>query len=254
MIIEIHPYDGSQNNVGLANKLRTIISFAYHCDTNNYKLKIVWDYFYNMFPHILDDKLFTNDNSDIKYGPPLFYPIGECNSCYGGSNVEASIDYYSKCFPFQKYFNKLIPKSSIYDLIVSNENHINNFFGVHLRLGDWISFAKENNLFLPSLDDYIKKIDILLEENNGFYFTSDDIHSYSVMKNRYGSKVFYIENKNLNRMDSSNFDFAYIDMVLLSKTKFILGNTHSTFSYHSARINNIPLYSYDGKEWLQVVG
>jgi hypothetical protein len=37
-------------------------------------------------------------------------------------------------------------------------------------------------------------------------------------------------------------------LVLLSKTKFILGNRFSTFSYHAARIQNKKLITCDDEE------
>jgi hypothetical protein len=248
MIIEIHPYASTQNNVGLCNKLRTIISYLYYCDINNYKLKVVWDYFYSLFPTILDNSLFTMEQSNISYGPPLFYPLGECNNCEGGCNCDISVDYYSKTFPFEKYFNMLIHNHEIKQTIDSFQN-LEHLFGVHIRQTDYIDFSKSNKLFLPTVDDYIKKIDLLLEENDSFYFTTDEPATYKTIKDRYGSKVFYIENKELNRNNVKCFDYAYIDCVLLSKTKFILGNANSSFSYLSSKISNKKLLAYNGHEW-----
>lgn len=249
MIIEIHPYDVNQNNVGLANKLRVIISFAHYCNSLGYKLKVNWDYFYDLFPNILNTNLFTNTDGDVKYGPPLYYPLGQCNNCIGGCQCSHDVDYYSSTFPFEYYFNMLVPKESITNAVNSIGDNIKDYFGVHLRLTDWINYSHQNKLYLPSLEDYIKRIDILLETNRGFYFTSDEIETYSKIKNRYSSKVLCLENKILNRTDPKNFDFAYIDMKILSKTKFIIGNSESTFSFHAARISKIPLHVYNGHSW-----
>ena len=241
-ILEIHPYDGRQSNVGLANKLRAIISSIKYCEDNNYKLNVYWDTFYLLFPYILNDELFTRDAGTIIVNP-LFYAIGEENNKYGGFNGEANVDYYSTSFPFAQIFKKLIPAQSIQNKIelYTKTFDIENGFGVHLRLGDFISFSKINNLYLPTIDDYFKKIDSIIDETSHFYFTSDDSDSYLSMKTRYGNKVHYIENKNINRMDDNNFYDAYIDLILLSKTKFILGNNFSTFSQHAARIEQKKL-------------
>ena len=117
MIIEICPYDCAQFDVGLCNKLRTIISFCDYCEKNGFKLKVRWDYFYNLFPNILDNSLFTDKPSDIVYGPPLYYPLGECNNCEGGCKCDIDVDYYSSSFTFKKYFDMLIPNNDIQNKI-----------------------------------------------------------------------------------------------------------------------------------------
>lgn len=241
-ILEIHPYDGQQHNVGLANKLRAIISSIKYCEDNNYKLNVHWDMFYKLFPYIINNELFTNERGNLKV-KPMFYPIGQENNKYGGFPGHDDVNYYSKEFPFDRIFKSLIPTESIQTLIKNHsvECTIENCFGVHARRGDWIEFSKGCNYYIPSIDDYFKKIDEMLEKYNSFYFTSDDYEWYSHMKQRYNKKVYFIENKNLNRNDNNNFYDAYLDLILLSKTKTILGNKHSTFSYHASRIGNIPL-------------
>jgi hypothetical protein len=242
IVLEIHPYDGNQCNVGLANKLRAIISSIVYCQNNNYKLNVVWDLFYQLFPHIFSNDLFTKNPGNVVVNP-MFYPIGEQNNKYGGFPGDETVDYYSKTFPFQKIFKSLIPSENITNKLefYSKEFNIEECFGVHLRLGDFIKYSQENNYYLPTYEDYINKIDNLCESNNLFYFTSDDETSYLNIKNRYGNRVYFIENKNLNRKDENNFYDAYIDLKLLSKTKFILGNKFSTFSYHAARIGDKDL-------------
>jgi hypothetical protein len=241
-ILEIHPYDGEQYNVGLANKLRAIISSIKYCEDNNFKLNVQWDMFYKLFPHVMNNELFTNEYGNLKVYP-MFYPIGEENNKYGGFPGNCSVNYYSNEFPFQRIFKSLIPTQSLKNSIqvYLNEYNFKNCFGVHLRLEDFVEFSIKNNFYLPSIEDYFKQIDKFLDNHVCFYFTSDNKESYSKMKNRYASKVIFIENKNLNRRDSNSFYDAYMDLVLLSETKFILGNQYSTFSYHASRINSIPL-------------
>ena len=242
MIIEIHPYEGPQWNVGLCNKLRAIISSIKYCEDNDYKLNIYWDMFYELFPNILDNELFTREPGDIIVNP-LFYPIGQENNKRGGFPGNSDVKYYSKDFPFKRIFNMLKPEQKIIDKIqyYSTKFKIEQAIGVHLRLGDFSNYSKENNLYLPSIDDYCFKLDTMLNENDYFYFTSDDENSYIKMKQRYSKNVLFIENKNLNRSDNNNFIDAYLDINLLSKCKIILGNPNSTFSYHAARIGDKSL-------------
>ena len=56
--------------------------------------------------------------------------------------------------------------------------------------------------------------------------------------NRFKNRCKVRKNKTHLRDD---FDDAYIDLVLLSKTKFVLGTHESTFSHHAARIGNKEL-------------
>jgi hypothetical protein len=241
-ILEIYPYDGPQHHPGLCNKLRAIVSSIKYCEDKNYNLNINWDMFYNLFPEILSNNFYTRKNGDIVI-KPIIYPIGENNNSYGGFPGDETVDYYSKNFPFQKIFNSLIPSENITNKIdfYSKQFNIEECFGVHLRLGDFIQYSQASNFYSPSYQDYVDKIDTICDKYNFFYFTSDDHDSYVKIKNRYGNKVYFIQNKNLNRNDENNFYDAYIDLILLSKTKFIFGNKFSTFSYHAARIGNIDL-------------
>lgn len=250
MILEIHPYIRTQSWPGLANKLRAIISSMEYCRSNNFKLNVIWDYFYVLFPTILNNPIFTQEKGNRIVGP-LYYPIGEENNKEGGFPGDANVNYYDKFFPFCELFNMLIPNDNIKQKIefFDLKNELINGFGVHLRLTDFQQYSQHNNLYYPTLEDYTNKIDVLLNEQNQFYFTSDDIESYHKIKNRYGSKAIIFENKITNRNLNDNFDYAYIDMILLSKTKFVIGNVHSTFSYHAARIKNLTLHYYDGNEW-----
>lgn len=250
MILEIHPYIGRQSWPGFANKLRAIISSMEYCRQNNFKLNVVWDYFYTLFPSILNNPLFTKEPGKIIVGP-LYYPIGEQNNKEGAFPGDADVKYYDASFPFSELFDMLIPNEDLKEKIQSfdKQNNVTNAFGVHLRLTDFKNYSRENNLYLPTLDDYISKIDELLNHENIFYFTSDDIDSYTAIKKRYSSKAIILENKNTDRNSDTNFDYAYIDMVLLSKTKFMIGNEHSSFSYHAARINNLLLHFFNGIEW-----
>jgi len=243
VIIEIHPYDVNEFEAGLGNKLRTIFSFCNYCEINGFKLKIKWNYFYKLFPNILDNPLFTDKSPDIIYGPPLFYPLGECNNCHGGCKCDIDVNYYSPTFPIKKYFDMLIPNNNILNKIEELKNKINisECFGVHIRENDFINWSKVNKLKIPTDNEYIKNIKEYLKYTDFFYFTTDNPEKYSVYSNIFGSCCKYWSDKNLDRTSNENFIDAYIDMVFLSKTKFIIANKNSTFSQLSSRINNIPL-------------
>lgn len=253
MLIEIHPYDGHVMNLGLANRLRVIISFLNYCETNNYQLKIAWPDFYRLFPNTLNNPLFGNvfTKADKIFNSPLYFPLGQCNDCLGGCKCDIDVNYYSKQFPFLKYFNMLEPNTEIQTILneASQITEIKNGFGVHFRDDDFESNNRTNKI---TIGNYIEKIDKQLETDEFFYFTTDNKNLYNVLKQRYGNRCRTFEQKCLDRSDPKNFEYAYIDMVLLSKTKYILGTYLSTFSEHAARIGCKELYLYHHNDWERI--
>lgn len=243
MILQVQPH------CGLANRLRAIISSMEYCRINNFKLNIFWDYFYILFPDILKNSIFTAEKADRFIGP-LCFPIVDKHNNFAdlpGNTVE----YYTNCFPFSELFQMLIPNHKISKIIntIDQENNLKEGFGVHFRSTDFPVFCSMNKFYYTTLQDYVNKIDDLLNTENSFYFSSCDHHAHQKIKNRYGSRAIIVESKNTNTNENEHYDYGYIDMVLLSKTKFILGNDYSTFSHHASLINNTALYCYNGVNW-----
>ena len=86
---------------------------------------------------------------------------------------------------------------------------------------------------------FMKKMDEILEMNpNQMFFLCTDIkENYDAFISRYGEKICYVKRSLYNR-SKEQIQSALIDMILLSRTKYILGSSWSSFTEIAASIGN----------------
>ena len=105
--------------------------------------------------------------------------------------------------------------------------------GIHIRRKDWRS--------QKAMEYYFKNMDKLSKKNKGssFFVCSDDAESLQAMRERYGN-VHYYPTRSLHRGSPEAIEDALIELLLLSKTIFLLGTPGSSFSSMAQVIGGMP--------------
>ena len=107
--------------------------------------------------------------------------------------------------------------------------------GVHIRRTDHVQAIQNSPIEL-----FVKKMDELLDQCDGFYLATDDTSVKAEMRQRYGSKIVTYD-CNLKRDSKQGIIDAFIDLYMLGSCERIIGSSGSTFSKVAAMLNNIPI-------------
>ena len=112
-----------------------------------------------------------------------------------------------------------------------------NCIGVHIRRTD--HEPAKGSL----TDDFISKMQTLLEEDNSLYFylATDDWSEQEKLISIFGKHIITQKEKVLTRSTEQGMHSSLIDFLCLSKTRYILGSYSSMFSAFSAKLGDIPL-------------
>ncbi len=88
---------------------------------------------------------------------------------------------------------------------------------------------------------FIKKMHAILKKDPEakFYLATDEAESYALMNENFKDKLMYVEREVFDRSTEQQ-KFALIDIILLSKTKRMLGSNWSSFSEIAHRIGEMP--------------
>lgn len=110
--------------------------------------------------------------------------------------------------------------------------------GVHIRRTDHKPATEES---LTS--SFVARIRAILEENPGylFYVSTDDLTEQETLIQQFGEHIIFQKGKVLSRSSQEGMESAVIDMLCLSRTKYILGSYSSIFSRFSAEYGNVEL-------------
>jgi hypothetical protein len=170
---------------------------------------------------------------------------------YSAYEIKSKISNYKK----QTQIIKELPiKKSLQSIIDSYD--VSNMIGVHVRMEggvgyDDLSYEVPANWSSDNLDKlrfwrgkshyryFIKKMDeILLDNpNQEFFLCTDRKENYEAFLDVFGDKVTYVERDFFDR-SKEQIQYALIDMILLSKTKYILGSSWSSFTETAIRLGN----------------
>ena len=132
-----------------------------------------------------------------------------------------------------KYLKKIKPIKEIEKRVSEFEkrNNIKNCIGIHIRQGDYlagkdrIGFVSEESLFI----NRIKKL-IEINPNERFFLCTDSEKTQEKFKELFGEKIIVFPKTNFDRLGVIFTQEGLIDLLLLSKTKRILGTYGSTFT------------------------
>ncbi len=132
---------------------------------------------------------------------------------------------------FLSYLSKLNPQDEVLNKInlFSVKKNISEMVGVHVRRNEFILNGRAQNsndlFFFKRMDDLL-----LSNPNLRFFLATDSKKTEEIFKERYGNKIVTFPKENLDRNSSVAIQEALIELLLLSKTKRLLGTYASTFT------------------------
>jgi len=147
--------------------------------------------------------------------------------------------YFSTCEEFgnnKEKYKLFIPKPDILDLIKNTSKKFNTkTIGVHIRRTDHSVAIKNSPTEL-----FIKRMlrDIEIDPEINFFLSTDDTETEKQIISKFGNKII-INKKDFSRNSTKGIKDAVVDFYCLANTTKIYGSHWSSFSYISARINNI---------------
>jgi hypothetical protein len=266
---------------GLANRLRTLNSFYNFAEENNFELRVLWgegagwsdEKFYDLFQKTklkfinekeyeefsknklnLDKVIYKNEKNPDEYiheieQNSIIDFIKKNSFCYcGDSCIEYMLSSLWHNYGKYDFIKSLKFKPEIQNKIKNISKSFNkNTVGIHIRRGDSSTSPWKDKFGISDNESFVIKINEEMEANPdcNFFLSTDceDTNNYFVNKfpnllwNK--DKKFF---KNINHLESKpGQKDALIDLILLSKTKKIIGSNWSSFSYISSKINKIPL-------------
>jgi len=138
--------------------------------------------------------------------------------------IKKDILNYLKFLKPIKWINEEIEK-------FDKKYNLNKMIGVHIRRGDFAD-RKVSPGRVSSDDKFIERIKVLLKENSNtqFFLCTDSKDIEDKMKRIFGNKIIMYPKTNFSRTDVRATQEGLIDLILLSKTKHIIGTYRSTFT------------------------
>ncbi|MCQ2974925.1 MAG: hypothetical protein MJ211_08950 [Bacteroidales bacterium] len=111
------------------------------------------------------------------------------------------------------------------------------YIGIHIRRGDNIKSQQNSRINL-----FIEKINEILKSNNNaqFYLATDSIDIKDFFDMYFG-KCIHTKDVDYSRNSDQGIIDAYIEMILLSKAKIILGSYWSSFDEVAQKLNGTKL-------------
>ncbi len=133
------------------------------------------------------------------------------------------------------YVNSLVPKKEIIEKVEEffKRHNVKERVGVHIRRGDF-NTLNDGRGKISTDKDFFKRIDELIKEDKNikFFLTTDDENIEKEYLKKYGERMLVCSRVNHKRDRDSVLATkeSLIDLLILSKTKHILGTYLSSFT------------------------
>jgi len=131
------------------------------------------------------------------------------------------------------YLKKIKPIKKIEQRIskFERENKIENCVGIHMRKGDYLN-GKDRLGFVSDEGDFIKRMNELIKINpkEKFFLCTDSEETQQKFKELFGKRIVTFTKTNFDRKGIIFTQEGLIDLLILSKTKKILGTYGSTYT------------------------
>jgi len=260
---------------GLANRLRAVASAWLLAEKSNRDLVVIWEKdmhcnasFGELFktPLVVLDSL---NSVDIENCVTYNYMDDE-----EGSEKDKYIDHKDNKDIYVKsayvlnhkyatwkaeniFLRKLVIVQDDIQSII-DQYDVKDRIGVHIRQGggrghdqsawnkpeNWSEKGQEEMYYWREQSKpavFIKKMHVILEKDPEatFYLATDEPESYALMDEHFHDKLMYVTRDVFDRSTEQQ-KFALIDIMLLSKTKRMLGSNWSSFSEIANRIGGMP--------------
>ena len=134
---------------------------------------------------------------------------------------------------FLFYLKKLKPIEKIREKItkLEEEYDLKNLVGVHLRQGDFLNYS-DGMEKIANVNRVADEINKILKENPSqkFFLCTDSNEAEIKIKEIFTNKIVIFKKNCFDRLDKEFNQDGLIDLILLSKTKKIIGTYMSTFT------------------------
>jgi hypothetical protein len=131
------------------------------------------------------------------------------------------------------YLKKLKPLKSIQKDLANfqKKNNLNKMVGIHIRRGDFAD-RKVSPGWVSSDEKFIERMNELVKENSKvkFFLCTDSKEMEEKIEKEFPKKIIKFKKSSFSRTDIKATQEGLIDLLLLSKTKHILGTYRSTFT------------------------
>jgi len=132
-----------------------------------------------------------------------------------------------------KYLKKIKPIKKIRNKVAEFErkNNIKDCVGVHMRRGDFLN-GKDKLGLISDDEGFISKIRELIKVNpeERFFLCTDSEETQQKFKKLFGDRIITFTKTNFDRLGVIFTQEGLVDLLILSKTKRILGTYGSTFT------------------------
>jgi hypothetical protein len=121
-----------------------------------------------------------------------------------------------------------------------------NIVGIHIRRTDHVThFASKPDVAknLSTDEKFFQKIEREISQGvSRFFLATDDLETKVMFENKYpGMFISYCQEFNDSQFRQTSLQDALADLYLLSKTRKLIGSSHSTFSVYASELGGIPL-------------
>ncbi len=186
-------------------------------------------------------KKFKNNKKFVILDVIKFFNVKGNEFEFIDTNIPSTKINKSKRTEMQSLFWELKPKKSIIREADKffNKNLNKNSIGIHIRKGDFVSLKGGFGNISPS--EKFKEI-ISKEINKNpkikIFIGTDSKDVENELKSEFGNRIISFPKKTKKREDEGSVREAFIDMMILSKTKKIYGTYGSTFNELASWINS----------------
>ncbi len=134
---------------------------------------------------------------------------------------------------FLKYIKKLVPAKGIRNITgkLAKKHDFRNIVGVHARRTEFLLNA-DGRGSVSSNERFFERMHEILKEKpqTKFFLATDSRETEQNFIREFGEKIIVFEGKNWDKSSKESIQHALVDLLLLARTKQILGTYLSTFT------------------------
>ncbi len=184
----------------------------------------------------------TYENYDIQFTDKEIVELYTGNKDLINRIENANTVYINTCEQFygdKSFISLLLPVPAVLQEVRRRLAGINTetYYGVHIRRGDNETSKRES----PTMA-FIEKLKKLEKSNNNLYFylSTDDKGEAQILHKVMGEKLYWFA-AGQNRAKPADIENALVDLLMLSKSKHIIGSFWSSFSEVAAQYGRVSL-------------
>ncbi len=241
---------------GLANRLLTLAGSIVLSRQLNIPISVYWP---------INDPI-SNGNITKLLKPSPDYSVESFTDFFPKIHDSENL-YITQCGLFGhdvNYIQKFLPKErriskkNFYELIRRElrnlplndqiESAVQNFLkdvpgdicGIHIRGTDRIKDVA--HLAHSTREGFLKSVEENMKTHSLFYLATDDKETYEELHSLFPSRMLsYCTDFDTGKLRQTSLEQAFIDLILLSHTKKIIGTHFSSFSTCASLYGNIPI-------------